>query len=98
MTGKKTITLKNREVDTGKLVNGNSNGYGKIVFNDGSKYIGHLKNSKEHGKGKYILGKNKIIGIWFDGILMVRFVYISKNNNNGNEYIGGSKVIPERYK
>ncbi len=87
MTSKRTITQKN------------SNGYGEIIFNDGGKYIGHLKNGKEHGRGKYIFDKNKIIGTWNKGSLVLRIVYLAKDNlNKKNEYLARNQTIPKMYK
>jgi len=43
--------------------------YGRIVYSDGASYIGHYKNYKRHGIGKYISPNDKVEdGQWVDDV------------------------------
>ena len=41
--------------------NGVPDGTGKYIYDDGSYYIGQIKNAKRHGKGKFYDDTGKII-------------------------------------
>jgi hypothetical protein len=45
-------------------------GHGKMLFNDGTVYIGAFRNDKPHGKGK-MTGKDGTVkmGTWIEGTL-----------------------------
>ena len=50
-----------------QTLNGNilKNGYGELIYKDGSIYYGEFKNDKKHGKGKYTYTDGKIYdGYW----------------------------------
>ena len=53
----------------GFFINGKLSGHGKIVYDNGGKYIGAIKGNLYNGYGKYI-GKNGFVytGYWKDGV------------------------------
>lgn len=49
---------------TGDLKDGEPNGHGTIIYDDGKKFVGEFKEGKAHGKGVYTSATGKVL---FDG-------------------------------
>jgi len=69
----------------GEFINGKKEGYGTIIYNNGTKYEGYFKNDKHDGFGKLIqLDGEMFVGEWKEG----------KINGNGiRQHINGDKYI-----
>lgn len=65
---KQTLHYGNGSVYEGEVVNGQREGFGKIVFPDGGVYEGEWKNNKMNGKGTllYANGNKAYEGEWLD--------------------------------
>ncbi len=50
---------------TGDLKDGEPNGHGTIIYDDGKKFVGEFKEGKAHGKGVYTSATGEVL---FDGI------------------------------
>ena len=73
----------------GEVKNGDPNGYGAMLYKDGSIYYGHISNNNYNGQGVLVnMSDNgkKLIGVWRDGQLVnpleekeLDLIYGSKN-------------------
>ena len=60
-------------LDLASKIPGNSLIHGKVVWKDGSYYIGHWKNGKRCGKGKYVEPNGSVTeGVWEYGLIKVK--------------------------
>ena len=60
----------------GNFINGELNGYGKMVWLNGNRYEGEFKNDLRHGTGKFYFADGEILnGVWEKGELVEKEEY-----------------------
>ena len=71
----------------GNFINGELNGYGKVVWLNGNRYEGEFKNDLRHGTGKFYFADGEVLsGIWKKGELVKNDNedYSNKSSSNTN--------------
>jgi hypothetical protein len=97
LNGKGVRTLRSEkgiQSEIGNFVNGVLNDInGEIIYFDGDRYVGGIRNGKPQGKGKLITpsGGIKLDGTWFEG----EWLEVNKNNPYGIDikYNGNSIFV-----
>ena len=83
-----TLCNQKFEMYKGRWMNCKYNGYGELLYKNGTKYVGEWVDDKMYGKGKIIYSNGDIYyGEWENGYYVNKGEYVSKENETIIKYI-----------